>query len=119
LGLLLGGGLLRGRGGGSLLGGLGGTLLLLGHLDGLVALRLAHLRLHVTLGQDLGQRGTDDGALELLGAAGALLGGLLLDTLAVLATVEHGPRNLAGIALHQVGALALLVQEGEGLKGYP
>lgn len=85
-------------------------------LDGLLALCLSDLGLHVPLGQDLGERGSDDGALELLGAARSLTRLLLLDALLVLAPVQHGPRNLARVALHQVRALALLVQESERLQ---
>lgn len=86
-------------------------------LDGLLALGLADLGLHVTLGHDLCEGGSDDGTLELLGATRALLDGLLLDSLLVLAPVQHGPGHLAGVALHQERLLALLVQESEGLEG--
>lgn len=133
LGLRLGGGRLV-----DLLGGLGGTLGLLGDpgnrntwisntddltilsmhhlLDGLIPLGLSDLGLHVTLGHDLCEGGSDDGTLELLRAAGALLHGLLLDSLLVLAPVQHGPGHLAGVPLHQERALALFVQEREGLQ---
>jgi hypothetical protein len=50
-----------------------------------------------------------DGALKLLDAAGALLGGLLGNTLLVLAAVEDRPGNLAGVLL--------LVEERLGLGG--
>lgn len=85
-------------------------------LDGLLALGLSDLGLHVALGEDLGEGGSDDSALELLGAARSLAGLLLLDSLLVLATVQDGPGDLARVALHQVGTLALLVQEGERLQ---
>lgn len=85
-------------------------------LDGLLSLCLSHLGLHVTLGHDLGEGGADDGTLELLRAASALLHGLLLDSLLVLPAVQHGPGDLARVPLHQVRLLALLVQEGEGLR---
>ena len=98
------------------LGVLLGLVDLLGGPDGLVPLGLPELRLLVTLGQNLVEGGADDGPLELVGPLGPLLGGLLLDTLAVLATVEHGPGHLAGVALQPVGLLGAAVQETEGLS---
>lgn len=85
-------------------------------LDCLLALGLAHLGLHVSLGHDVSHGGSDDGSGVLHGAASTLLGGLFFEALLVLATVEHGPLHLTGVALHEEGALALLVDEGECLK---
>ena len=58
--------------------------------DGLLPLRLPDLRLLVSLGQDVGQRGAHHGALELLRLLRALLSSLLLDALAVLPEVKKG-----------------------------
>ncbi len=56
-----------------------------------------------------------DGALELLRAARALLGSLLCDALAVLAAVEDGPGDLAGVLLLVEEGLVLRVDEVEDL----
>ena len=56
--------------------------------DGLVPLRLPDLWLLVALGEDVGERGADDGALELLRLLRPLLGSLLLNALAVLPAIE-------------------------------
>lgn len=96
-----------------LLGRLRGTLLLLGRTDGLLSLGLSHLRLHVSLGQDVVEGGTDDGSLKLCGPAGALLCLLHLNTLLVLSSVQHRPSSLSGVAAHQMGGLAFGVHEGE------
>ena len=52
--------------------------------DGLLPLGLPDLGLLVALGEDVGERGAHDGALELLGLLCPLLGCLLLNALAVL-----------------------------------
>jgi hypothetical protein len=54
-------------------------------LDGLISLSLADFRFLVTLGQDLSQRCTNNGSLELLGLPGLLLGKFFNLTLLVLA----------------------------------
>ena len=83
--------------------------------DGLLTLGLPDLRLLVTLGQNVLEGGSDNGALELLGLLGPLLGGLLLDTLPVLPPVEDGPGHLPGVPPHEMGLVALAVQELEDL----
>merc|ERR1719201_1383960 len=96
----LGGLLLGGRGGRRrrlLRGGLCRLLRLLGRADGLVPLRLPDLRLLVALGEDVGERGADHGALELLRLLRPLLGSLLLNALAVLPAVEDRPGDLARV----------------------
>lgn len=96
-----------------LLGRLGGSLLLLGGTDGLLSLGLSHLRLHVSLSQDVVEGGTDNGSLELCSPAGALLCLLNLNTLFVLSSVQHRPGGLSRVAAHQMGGLAFGVHEGE------
>ena len=85
--------------------------------DSLFPLRFPDLGLLVPLGHNVLESGSDDGPLELLGLLGPLLGGLLLNTLLVLAPVQHGPGHLAGVALQQVGLVAAAIQEAEGLEG--
>lgn len=85
-------------------------------LDGLLALGLADLGLHVALGHDVSHGGTDDGTGVFHCASGAFLLSLLLETLLVLASVQDGPLDLTWITLHKERALALLVDEGECLK---
>merc|ERR1719151_484721 len=121
LGCLLGlGGLLLGGRGGRrsrlLRGGLCRLLRLLGRADGLVPLRLPDLRLLVALGEDVGERGADDGALELLRLLRPLLGSLLLNALAVLPAVEDRPGDLARVPLQEVGLVASPIDELEGLS---
>ncbi len=53
-------------------------------LDGLISLSLADFRFLVALGQDLSQRCTNNGSLELLGLPGLLLGKFFNLTLLVL-----------------------------------
>ena len=84
--------------------------------DGLLPLGLPDLGLLVPLGEDVLEGGTDHSTLELLGLLGPLLVGLLLDSLTVLAAVQHSPRHLAGIAAHQMGFVGLAIYETEGLE---
>ena len=70
--------------------------------DSLIPLCFPDLRLLVPFSHDISQRGSSDSPLELSCTSGALLGDLLLDTLPVLPTVEHGPVDLSGVALHGV-----------------
>jgi hypothetical protein len=44
------------------------------------------------------------------------LGDILLNTLFVLTTVQHGPGNLTRISLHEMGLHTLAIQKSEGLK---
>jgi hypothetical protein len=53
----------------------------------------------------------DNGTLELLDAASALLGGLLRNTLLMLAAVQHSPGNLAGVLALEEQGLGLRVEE--------
>jgi len=99
----------------SLLSSLGGLLLLLVLLDGLLAGGAAGLGALGTLLLDHVQGSTNDGTLGLDGAARALLGDLLRDTLAVLATVQNGPRNAAGVLALEEKRLRLAVLEAEDL----
>ena len=50
-----------------------------------------------------------------MGALRPLLGGLFFKTLPVLSAVQHGPVDLAGVALQEVGAMAAAIQKPEGL----
>merc|ERR1712037_1002306 len=106
--------------GGLLLGGRGGRrsrlLRLLGRADGLVPLRLPDLWLLVALGEDVGERGADHGALELLRLLRPLLGSLLLNALAVLPAVEDRPGDLARVPPQEVGLVASPIDELEGLS---
>merc|ERR1712073_70921 len=102
-----------------LCGGLGSLsfgLGLLGGTDGLVTLRLPQLWLLVPLGENFVEGSTNDGPLELVGPLGPLFGGLLLNTLPVLASVEDGPCHLPGVALEHVCLLGTTIQETESLS---
>merc|ERR1719186_945890 len=115
LNLLLG---LLDLGGSSFLGGSrlsGGLLGLLGSTDGLLTLSLPHFRLLVPLGHDILKGGANDGTLELLSPLGTFLGGVLLQSLLVLAPVEHGPGDLPGIPLEVMALLGFAREEFEGL----
>lgn len=85
-------------------------------LDSIFTLSLADLGLHVSLGHDVSHGGSNNSSCMLHGTTSTFLGGLLLDTLLVLATVENGPLHLTRVALHKEWALTLLVDECEGLK---
>lgn len=61
--------------------------------------------------------GTDDTTLVLHGAAGALLGDLLSDTLLVHATVDLRPGDLAGVLALKEERLILGGGEAEDLRG--
>ena len=80
----------------------------------LFSLRFSDFRLLIPLCHDVLKGGSNDGPLELVGPLRPLLGGLLLLTLLVLATVEHGPVDLARVALEEVSAVGSTVQELEG-----
>lgn len=82
----------------------------------MLTLSFPDLGLLIPLGHDVGQSGTNDGPLELLGPLGTLLGGLLLNTLLVLPPVEHSPCGLAGVALQKVGLVRPVVEESEHLQ---
>ena len=70
----------------------------------------------VPLGENFVEGCTNDGPLELVGPLGPLFGGLLLNTLPVLASVEDGPCHLPGVALEHVCLLGTTIQETESLK---
>jgi hypothetical protein len=72
-------------------------LLILGVLDSLGTSGLTDLGADRALLLDHLKRSTNNGTLVLDGAAGALLGDLLSNTLAVMATVENSPRNTTGV----------------------
>ena len=110
--------LLRVKGNGSLLDSLGGLCLLLGRLDGLLALCVADPGLLVPLEKDFSERGADNGTLELLGLAGLLLRLLLLLALSVLAPIQHSPSRLTGVPIHQVRPLTLGVQKLQSFSVY-
>merc|ERR1719186_798716 len=115
LNLLLG---LLDLGGSSFLGGSGlsgGLLRLLGSTDGLLTLSLPYFGLLVPLGHDILKGGANDGTLELLSPLGTFLGGALLQSLLVLAPVEHGPGDLPGIPLEVMALLGFAGEEFEGL----
>merc|ERR1719323_2190018 len=99
LGLLLRRGLC---GCGGLLGGAGSLLLLLDGPGGFFSHSLPEIFLLVLLGQDLVEGSANDGSLELVSPPGPSLGGLLFNTLPVLASVQHSPCHLAGVALQKV-----------------
>ena len=84
--------------------------------DGLLALCLAHLGLLVALGHNVAERGAGDGPLELGRATGPLLRHLLLQTLLVLAPVQHRPVDLTRVPLHRVRLLAFRRHEHERLQ---
>ncbi len=63
---------------------------------------------------DVLKGGSNDGPLEFVGPLRPLLGGLLLLTLLVLTTVEHGPVDLSRVALEKVSTMGSTVQELEG-----
>ncbi len=98
-----------------LLGGGGGGLLVLGLLDGGEAGGGAGLGAHAPALLDHLERGADDATLRLDGAAGALLGHLLGDALAVLAAEQDGPGDAAGVLSLQEQRLGLAVLEAEDL----
>jgi len=85
-------------------------------LDCLLALSLADLGLHISLGNDVSHGGTNDSSGVFHCTASSLLGDFILNTLLVLATVQDGPLNFTWITLHQERAFALLVDESEGLQ---
>ena len=70
----------------------------------------------VPLGENFVEGSTNDGPLELVSPLGSLLGGLLLNTLPVLASVEVGPCHLPGVALEHVCLLGTTIQETESLS---
>ena len=65
----------------------------------LIPLSFSDLRLLISLGNDVLKSGSNNGSLELVGSFGPLLSGLLFLPLLVLAAVQHGPVDLAGVAL--------------------
>ena len=87
---------------------------------GLADRRLARLRADsrglVALRDDRGEIGADDAALVLHGAAGALLGDLLRDTLLVHAPVDLRPGDLAGVLALEEERLILRSGKAEDLK---
>ena len=87
--------------------------------DSLIPLSFSDLRLLIPLGNDVLKSGPHDGSLELVGPFGPLLGGLLLLSLLVLAAVQHGPVDLAGVAFQQVSTVGATVQEFESLSITP
>lgn len=72
-------------------------LLGLGLLSGLLALGLTDLGLLGAASADLVDGGTDNSTLMLNSAAGALLGGLLSDTLLVHAAEDNSPVDLTRV----------------------
>ena len=84
--------------------------------DGLFSLGFPDFGLLVPLGNNVLKGSSNNGPLELVGPLCSLLGGLLLLSLLVLATVQDGPVDLAGIALQQMGTVGATIQEFEGLK---
>jgi hypothetical protein len=119
LGSLLGElGLTAGSGSGvlgllGLLGGISSLLLLLSVTEGSSAGSGTDLGLLVALGADGLPGSTDDGTLVLDGAAGALLGNLLRDTLLVHAAEKDGPGDLTGVLALQEQRLGLAIDETE------
>ncbi len=85
----------------------------LGLLNLLLALRLAHFGLLITLGHNLVKRRALDRALELDRAARAALGSIIARNLLVRATVKIRPPGLARVALHQERRRAFAVQKVE------
>ena len=65
------------------------------------------------LGKDFVEGSTNDDPLDLVGS---LFGGLLLNTLPVLAPVVDGSCHLPGVALEHVCLLGTTIQETESLK---
>ena len=84
--------------------------------NGLISLRLPDFGLLVPLGHDVLKSGTNNSSLELVGALCPLLGGLLFKTLPVLSPVQHGPVDLARVALQEVSTMASAIQKSEALK---
>ena len=84
--------------------------------DGLLSLGFPHFWLLISLGHNVLEGCAYNCPLELVGPLGPLLGGLLLLTLLVLSAVEHGPVDLAGVSLEEVGTVSAAIQELEGLK---
>merc|ERR1719495_71659 len=93
-----------------------GLLLLLGGANGLLPLRLSDFGLLVSFGHDIGQSGSGDGAHEFLCSPRPLLGRLFDHAFAVLATVQHRPVDLSGIALQGMISLAFRIKEDLGLS---
>ena len=84
--------------------------------DGLFSLGFPDFGLLVPLGNNVLKGSSNNGPLELVGPLCSLLGGLLLLSLLVLATVQDGPVDLAGIALQQMSTVGATIQEFEGLE---
>lgn len=112
-GLALGGSSLLGLVG--LLDLLGLSLLVLDVLQVGGALGSTGLGAHRAALLDDVQGSTNDGTLGLDGTASALLGDLLRDTLAVLATEQDSPGDAAGVLALQEQGLGLAVLETEDL----
>ena len=86
--------------------------------NGLFPLGFPDFGLLIPLSHNVLKGGSYDGPLELVGPLRPLLGGLLLLTLLVFATVENGPVDLAGVTLQEVSAVGATVQEFEGLQRF-
>lgn len=92
------------------------ALLVLGSLDLSGTSSLADGSGLLALSDDLLPSGTNDGALDLDGLAGALLGDLFGGSLLVEATEEDGPVELARVLLLEEVRLAFAVQQAEALQ---
>ena len=90
-------------------------LLFLGLFDGGVAVGLADGFGLAALGHDLFPAGPHNGALDLGGAAGAPLDGLLGRALLVQAAEKDGPVELARVLFRQKVGFGLSVQQTERL----
>jgi len=86
--------------------------------NGLFPLGFPDFGLLIPLSHDVLKGGSNNGPLELVGPLCPLLGGLLLLTLLVFATVEYGPVDLTGVALQEVSTVGATVQEFEGLQRF-
>jgi hypothetical protein len=84
--------------------------------DGLFSLSFPDFGLLVPLGNNVLKGSSNNSSLELVGSLCPFLGGFFLLSLLVLATVQDGPVNLAGVALQQMGTVGATVQEFEGLS---
>ena len=74
-------------------------------------LGLAHFGFLIPFGHDVLECGSNDCPLELLGPLSTLFGGLLFNTLLMLASVQHGPGHFTRVSLEKMSLHGTAIQK--------